>query len=460
MIDASIPLQVKPFQAPDQLNMMAQVLGLKQAQTQGELASYGLNKARRQDEQSNALMQALQGGSLDLNTPEGQAKAFSIAPEAAGNLIKARLDAKNTQSQIDERGVNMGAKTAETVTKTIAMHRDQLANVRDPGAAAQWVQAQYQDPVIGPVLSRQMPLQAAVASIPQDAQGFQRWVQQQALGMTEFIKQNAPKTNVVNAGGTSQIIQTPGLGGAPTLAGTVQHTVSPDAVLTDNRVRSEGAANRGVTIRGQDLTNQRQRESTAASITKPFEITGTDGKPVLVQQDRQGNIRPVEGYLPKQGASKPLTDTQAKALQFGSRMQAANDTIDALAQKGVSTSIPGSRAAFGLGATINALQPQERQQLDQAKRDFINAVLRRESGAAISPSEFDSAEKQYFPQPGETSPAIVAQKKANRELAMRGILAEVPDSDNRVKQVRGAVPAVSGGLPPDIAAILQKHGGR
>jgi hypothetical protein len=63
-------------------------------------------------------------------------------------------------------------------------------------------------------------------------------------------------------------------------------------------------------------------------------------------------------------------------------------------------------------------------------------VLRRESGAAISPSEFDSAEKQYFPQIGEGEKQR-AQKKANRELATRGILAEVPDADTRVSQVRG-----------------------
>jgi hypothetical protein len=35
----------------------------------------------------------------------------------------------------------------------------------------------------------------------------------------------------------------------------------------------------------------------------------------------------------------------------------------------------------------------------QAEQNFINAILRKESGAAISPSEYKNAEKQYFPQP-------------------------------------------------------------
>jgi hypothetical protein len=63
--------------------------------------------------------------------------------------------------------------------------------------------------------------------------------------------------------------------------------------------------------------------------------------------------------------------------------------------------------------------------VEQARRDFINAVLRRESGAVISPSEFANAEKQYFPVVGNP-PELIAQKRRNRELATRGLMAEVP----------------------------------
>jgi len=38
-------------------------------------------------------------------------------------------------------------------------------------------------------------------------------------------------------------------------------------------------------------------------------------------------------------------------------------------------------------------------------------VLRKESGAAIAASEFDNAEKQYFPQPGD-SDQVISQKRA------------------------------------------------
>jgi hypothetical protein len=125
------------------------------------------------------------------------------------------------------------------------------------------------------------------------------------------------------------------------------------------------------------------------------------------------------------GADKPLNDTQSKALLFGSRMKAANDIFDKLEKLGTTTSTIGSNLPF-LGTAINAMSSSDKQELNQGKRDFINAVLRRESGAAIASSEFDNGEKQYFPQIGD-SVSVIQQKKANRDLAMRGVLAEVPE---------------------------------
>jgi hypothetical protein len=124
--------------------------------------------------------------------------------------------------------------------------------------------------------------------------------------------------------------------------------------------------------------------------------------------------------------SKPLNDSQSKALLFGTRMQEAHKALGKLATDDkIATSTPGSRLP-GIGSVITAFSSEGQQALDQAKRDFINAALRRESGAAIAPSEFDNAEKQYFPQIGDGD-KVIAQKARNRELAIRGVLAEVPE---------------------------------
>jgi len=232
-------------------------------------------------------------------------------------------------------------------------------------------------------------------------------------------------------------------------------TPKADARLSADTSRANNAATVGATIRGQNMVDSRSRESTAATLTKPFEITGPNG-PVLVQQNKQGKIVEVEGYTPKQGASKPLTEGQSKALLFGSRMEEAGSVIDQLALEGRTKSVPGSRAPL-IGGAVTAMSGEKNQKLEQAKRDFINATLRRESGAVIADSEFDNGEKQYFPQIGDT-PAVIAQKKRNREVATRGILAEVPDSANRVSKVRqspAAAPASA--AAPNIDALLDKY---
>ena len=70
--------------------------------------------------------------------------------------------------------------------------------------------------------------------------------------------------------------------------------------------------------------------------------------------------------------------------------------------------------------TLNGQAPAEIKQIRQAERNFVNAVLRRESGAAISPSEFASAEKQYFPQPGDDATTL-AQKAKNRQTVITNL---------------------------------------
>ena len=133
---------------------------------------------------------------------------------------------------------------------------------------------------------------------------------------------------------------------------------------------------------------------------------------------------PQGGIIPLPGFQKPLNDVQAKAQLFGTRMLEADKILADLQKSGKSFSTPGANAPF-IGGLINTLNTEQGQMLDQAKRDFTNAVLRRESGAAIAPSEFASADKQYFPQIGD-SEKVIEQKARARQIAIQGVLSEVP----------------------------------
>jgi hypothetical protein len=111
-----------------------------------------------------------------------------------------------------------------------------------------------------------------------------------------------------------------------------------------------------------------------------------------------------------------MNDEQAKAAGFADRIREALPIIDKFGAAGTDITQKGIAAVPG----GNFLLSPEYQQLDQAKRNFVNSVLRRESGAVISDSEFSNADKQYFPQPGD-GPEVLAQKKRNREDAITGM---------------------------------------
>lgn len=193
------------------------------------------------------------------------------------------------------------------------------------------------------------------------------------------------------------------------------------------------------TLIGERGANARAGLSAAATLDAARLKAQMEGKaPPGYRFTGNGNMEAIPGGpadLNVRG-NKPLNDVQSKALQFGTRMQAAGSVLDGLASKGVDQ--PGliKRAAdvVGMGGAANWTQSGEQQQVEQAQRDFINAVLRRESGAAIADSEFSNARQQYFPQVGD-SPEVIAQKRKNREIATSGVLAEVPDSDRRVNEV-------------------------
>lgn len=115
---------------------------------------------------------------------------------------------------------------------------------------------------------------------------------------------------------------------------------------------------------------------------------------------------------------KSPTEQQANAALYSDRMQKSHDIINSLSDNGYSPAL--ATEALSDSKLGNYALSEQGQKFTQAERDFINATLRKESGAAIAPSEFENARKQYFPQPGDT-PGMLAQKKANRETAINGI---------------------------------------
>ena len=113
---------------------------------------------------------------------------------------------------------------------------------------------------------------------------------------------------------------------------------------------------------------------------------------------------------------KAQTAAQASANGFADRLVESNNIFGLLGDQFA------GKLAVG-GELPNRFQSPERQQFEQAKRNFVNAILRRESGAAISPAEFDNAGLQYFAQPGD-SPEVLTQKANNRNTVINNLYRE------------------------------------
>lgn len=391
----------------------------------------GLADRQRAIAEQNAMRNALSGlgptatDEQRINALKGLGTQGGFA--AADALEKAIIERQKTAAEVASKNAGTQKTGVETADLVAKQFKDALPMVQSPQAMAQWLQAQYSHPVLGPIISQRRPLQDAIAAIPNDPQGFMQMRNQVALGMEKFIADETAKRG--------------------------QDTTAATALAGQQRAAADAAANRAIQIRGQNLTDARARETTAATMTKPFEVTGPDGLPMLVQQDKQGNIKPVAGFGPKSGSAKPLTDTQSKALLFGSRARESDAVLAEVGDKYSPMAINAKNAAgkvplLGgmLEAGSNAMLGDANQKAEQAQRDFVNAVLRRESGAVISEQEFDNARKQYFPQPGDGD-AVLKQKAANRQLAINGLLAEVPegrrDSLSKPPSLPSSLPSIA-----------------
>jgi hypothetical protein len=167
---------------------------------------------------------------------------------------------------------------------------------------------------------------------------------------------------------------------------------------------------------------------------------------------------------------KQPTKEQSEAFGFGSSALAANNVITRLETRGIYGRMgsvaqtlewlskvdpaPAVAAGSGAGAVIGIMVPviggpgggsvvggafgagimgltmllaeplanmartPEEQQYFQAKSDFIGAVLRKESGAAISNSEYRREEQRFFPQLDD-KPPVIKQKAEARARKIR-----------------------------------------
>lgn len=124
-----------------------------------------------------------------------------------------------------------------------------------------------------------------------------------------------------------------------------------------------------------------------------------------------------------QGAGlKPLTESQSKDAVYATRAEGALATINQFDTELVS---PGGHIAAKFGAFGNYFQTEGYQKAAQAGKEFLQAVLRKDTGAAITADEVREYGSVYLPMPGD-SEAVIQQKRVSRQRALEAMKAGMP----------------------------------
>lgn len=159
-------------------------------------------------------------------------------------------------------------------------------------------------------------------------------------------------------------------------------------------------------------------------------------------------------------ASAPkLTEGQSKDLVYLKRGDEANKLLETMA--GNLTASGGQQGARGAAdvflrglpgvgdsAAVNSLVSAPRQQAEQAAREFLAAVLRKDTGAAITSQEFDIYGQTYLPQPGDSA-AVLRQKAKSRQVALDAIATGLgPERAAIARPAAGSAAQAFGGAAP------------
>lgn len=184
---------------------------------------------------------------------------------------------------------------------------------------------------------------------------------------------------------------------------------TPDAVLDRQAKQAQ------IAIANKNL-NSNPYSDTVARNQAEFDARLSQGQQLGLAGDDLQQFA-LNGKLPD---NTKATKDQSDAQTFLRMMDEAEGNLGKLPQMAGAGRMDRALDAvpFGIG---HGMTSPEYQQAEQAQRQFIQAWLRRTSGAAISPAEFEAEGRKFFPQPGDT-PAVIEQKAAARKAAREGLL--------------------------------------
>lgn len=372
-----------------------------------------------------------------------------LSPDKSGanyeNYVKANVAedaAPVDRAATQAKTVNERVTAAGGVNKLIST----AALTDDPNTFMEMIDTAYDAELITPEKYNSL-----LESVSGDGEEAVATLRRLARGNPDIIDKLLPDVKYTDLGdGVAINSFDPQTGEVKTL-GTMARGIDPETVYKENAATErntysqDSATNRTVYTVDQQAENARQsRELQAYLADQKAKLSSgeftqkvmPDGRVLLF--NKQGQWKPVldtngKPMISKPSiADKPLNESQGNSLMYGQRMQTANKILENLESTNGTWDIKG-------GDVLARINPkggsEDFKKYEQAKRNFINAILRKESGAAIGQDEFDSADKQYFPQIGD-SEAVIKQKAANRRQVTNTMLSNVGPKGEAAKKTK------------------------
>lgn len=174
---------------------------------------------------------------------------------------------------------------------------------------------------------------------------------------------------------------------------------------------------------------------------------------MVIESDGQGGFRMIQGAAA--ASAKPFTEGQSKDVVFATRAQGALDALEPVAGTLTDRSdVALGYVPFGFGADY---QSPDYQVAETAGNEFLQAILRKDTGAAITDQEQALYGETYLPRPGD-GPERLAYKAEARKRAVAALEAGMSPAQIVAQEkalAAGSTPPAT--VDPD-AELLRKYG--
>lgn len=182
---------------------------------------------------------------------------------------------------------------------------------------------------------------------------------------------------------------------------------------------------------------------------------------MVIESDGAGGFRLVQGAGV---GGRPMTEQQSKDTVFATRARGALTTFEPVSDALVSAT-QRAASADPTGVLRGAVQTPEFQVAQNAGNEFLQAILRKDTGAAITADEQMLYGQTYLPQPGDGEAVLTAKREA-RSRALAAL--EAGMDERQIEQMTralqsevktGKIQTPAAGTMPSDDELLRMYGG-